>query len=51
MVGGKLSELCARVEVSSGLQATFTGRVILSTGSTLPDIQMCFVMRDIFHNV
>ena len=36
--------------VSSGLQANFTGGVILSSGSTLPALLTCFDMRDIFCN-
>ena len=40
-----------RVNVSSGLQANFTGRVTLSPGSTLPALLTCFVMRDILCNV
>ena len=36
-----------RVQVSSGFQANFTGRVTLSARSTLPALLTCFVMRDI----
>ena len=37
-------------QVSTGLQANFTGRVTLSPGSTLPALLTCFVMRDILCN-
>ena len=42
----------ARVTLASGsgLQATFTGRVTLSPGSTLPALLTCFVMHDILCN-
>ena len=39
-----------RVKVSSGLQANFKGKVTLSTGSTLPALLTCFVVRGIFCN-
>ena len=40
-----------RVEVSSRLQANFTGNVTLSLGSTLPVLLLRFFMRDVLCNV